>query len=172
MKTNKNIAHKNIALIGMPAAGKSSVGRLLAEKLGFDFIDSDDLIQSGEGRTLAEIISDKGLSRFLEIEEKHIADIRAHRHVIATGGSAVYGRKAMDHLSRTCTILYLSIDLPGLLKRLSDITSRGVAIKPGKTIEDLYAERTPLYDQYCDIKIDCSSLTLEEAVDKAVAALI
>lgn len=167
MKTNKNIA-----LIGMPAAGKSSVGRLLAEKLDFEFIDSDDVIQSGEGQTLAEIISDKGLSRFLEIEEKHIADIRPDRHVIATGGSAVYSQKAMDHLSQTCTILYLFIDLPGLLTRLSDITSRGVAIQPGKTIEDLYAERTPLYDQYCDIKIDCSSLTLEQVVEKAVSALV
>lgn len=167
MKTNKNIA-----LIGMPAAGKSSVGRLLAEKLDFEFIDSDDVIQSGEGQTLAEIISDKGLSRFLEIEEKHIADIRPDRHVIATGGSAVYSQKAMDHLSQTCTILYLFIDLPGLLTRLSDITSRGVAIGPGKTIEDLYAERTPLYDRYCDIKIDCSSLTLEQVVEKAVSALV
>ena len=167
MKTNKNIA-----LIGMPAAGKSSVGRLLAEKLDFEFIDSDDLIQSGERQTLAEIISDKGLSRFLEIEEKHIADITPDRHVIATGGSAVYSQKAMDHLSQTCTILYLFIDLPGLLTRLSDMTSRGVAIRPGKTIEDLYAERTPLYDRYCDIKIDCSSLTLEQAVEKAVSALV
>ena len=167
MKTNKNIA-----LIGMPAAGKSSVGRLLAEKLDFEFIDSDDLIQSGERQTLAEIISDKGLSRFLEIEEKHIADITPDRHVIATGGSAVYSQKAMDHLSQTCTILYLFIDLPGLLTRLSDMTSRGVAIRPGKTIEDLYAERTPLYDRYCDIKIDCSSLTLEQVVEKAVSALV
>ncbi|OGQ87734.1 MAG: shikimate kinase [Deltaproteobacteria bacterium RIFOXYC2_FULL_48_10] len=172
MKTHKNIAHKNVALIGMPAAGKSSIGRLLAEKLDFEFIDSDDLIQSGEGRTLAEIICDKGLARFLEIEEKHIIGITPERHVIATGGSAVYSKKAMDHLSRTCTVLYLFIDLPGLLTRLSDITSRGVAIKPGETIEDLYAERTPLYDQYCDIRIDCSSLTLEQVVENAVAALI
>jgi shikimate kinase len=167
MKTNKNIA-----LIGMPAAGKSSIGRLLAEKLDFEFIDSDDLIQCGEGQTLAEIIYDKGLARFLEIEENHIIGITPERHVIATGGSAVYSKKAMDHLSRTCTVLYLFIDLPGLLTRLSDITSRGVAIKPGKTIEDLYAERTPLYDQYCDIRIDCSSLTLEQVVERAVAALI
>jgi shikimate kinase len=167
MKTNKNIA-----LIGMPAAGKSSIGRLLAEKLDFEFIDSDDLIQSGERQTLAEIIGDKGLARFLEIEESHIIGITPERHVIATGGSAVYSKKAMDHLSRTCTVLYLFIDLPGLLTRLSDIISRGVAIKPGKTIEDLYAERTPLYDQYCDIRIDCSSLTLEQVVERAVAALI
>jgi len=167
MKTNKNIA-----LIGMPAAGKSSIGRLLAEKLDFDFIDTDDLIQSGEGRTLAEIICDKGLARFLEIEEKHIMGITPEGHVIATGGSAVYSKKAMAHLSQTCTVLYLFIDLPGLLTRLSDITARGVAIKPGKTIEDLYAERTPLYDQYSDIRIDCSSLTLEQTVEKAVAALV
>ncbi len=163
---------KNIALIGMPAAGKSSVGRCLAEKLDFEFIDADDLIQSGEQQSLAEIISGKGLSRFLETEEKHIIGITPERHVIATGGSAIYSKKAMDHLSQTCTILYLFIDLPGLLTRLSDITSRGVAIRPGKTIEDLYKERTPLYDQYCDIKIDCSSLTLEQVVEKAVAALI
>lgn len=164
--------NKNIALIGMPAVGKSSVGSLLAEKLGLEFIDSDDLIQSCEQQTLAEIISDKGLSRFLEIEEKHISGFKPHHHVIATGGSAVYSRKAMEHLSRTCTIIYLSIDFPGLLKRLSDLTSRGVAIRPGKTIEDLYYERTPLYERYCDIKLNCNSLTLEQVVEKAVTAII
>jgi len=163
--------NKNIALIGMPAVGKSSVGSLLAEKLGLVFIDSDDLIQSGEQQTLAEIISTKGLSRFLEIEEKHIAGIIPHRHVIATGGSAIYSQKAMEHLSKTCTIIYLFIDFQGLMHRLSDVTSRGVAIKPGKTVEDLYKERTPLYERYCHIKIDCNSLSLEQVVEKAVIAL-
>ncbi len=164
--------NKNIALIGMPAVGKSSVGLLLAEKLGLEFIDSDDLIQSEEQQTLAEIISSKGLSRFLEIEEKHIAGLTPHRHVIATGGSAIYSQKAMENLSGTCTVIYLFIDFPDLLKRLSDITSRGVAIMPGKTVEDLYKERTPLYDRYCDIKLDCTSLTLEQVVEKAITALI
>jgi len=164
--------NKNIALIGMPAVGKSSVGSLLAEKLGLEFIDADDLIQAGEQQTLAKIIFDKGLSRFLEIEEKHISGFKPDHHVIATGGSAVYSPKAMEHLSKTCIILYLFIDFPGLLKRLSDLTSRGVAIRPGQTIQDLYYERTPLYESYCDIKIDCSSLTLEQVVEKAVTALI
>jgi shikimate kinase len=162
---------RNITLIGMPAVGKSTVGNLLARKIGFDFLDSDDLIQSREQKTLSRIIEQKGLERFLEIEENHIIGIECSNHVIATGGSVVYSQKAMEHLCKTSTIIYLSIDLDTLLTRLCDITSRGVAISPEKSIEDLYKERTPLYDTYYDIKIDCSSTTAEQVVEKAVQNL-
>lgn len=162
---------ENITLIGMPAVGKSTVGNLLAQKMNFNFLDSDDLIQSKEHTTLSRIIYKKGLSRFLQIEESHILSIICSNHVIATGGSVVYSQKAMEYLSKTSTIIYLCVDLERLLTRLSDITSRGVAIKSGKTIEDLYKERTPLYDKYCDIKIDCSSMTAEQVAEKIIMVL-
>lgn len=162
---------KNIVLIGMPAVGKTTVGKLLARRIGFGFLDSDDLIQSKEQQTLAQIILDKGLDRFLQIEEQQIVSIHCSNHVIATGGSVVYSQKAMSHLSKISTIIYLSIHLDELLKRLSDMTSRGVAVKPGQKIEDLYKERTPLYDTYCDIKIDCHSMTAQQVVEKSVSNL-
>ncbi|WP_300455179.1 shikimate kinase [Desulfobacula sp.] len=162
---------KNISFIGMPAVGKSTVGNLLTQKIDFAFLDSDDLIQSREHQTLAQIISSKGRSRFLEIEEQHILSIDCSHHVIATGGSVIYSPKAMAHLSRISTILYLFVDLKTLLTRLSDITARGVAIDEGKSIEDLYKERTPLYDKYHDIKIDCTSMTAEQVAERVMAYL-
>lgn len=159
---------KNITLIGMPAAGKSTVGNLLAQKINFDFLDSDDLIESKEQKTLARIISDKGLEQFLNIEESVIVSLGCTNHIIATGGSVVYRQKAMEHLRQISTIIYLCVELPQLLTRLSDLTGRGVAVGNGKTIEDLYKERTPLYDTFCDIKIDCSSLTAEQVVEKSI----
>ncbi len=120
----------NITLIGMPAVGKSTVGSLLAQKLGFDFLDSDDLIQSKEQKTLSQIISANGLEQFLKIEENHVIDIQCKNHVIATGGSVVYRKKSMEHLSHNSTIIYLSVDLDTLLTRLGDVTSRVVAISP------------------------------------------
>lgn len=155
----------------MPAVGKSTVGNLLARKIGFNFLDTDDLIQSKEQKPLSRIISEKGLDRFLQIEENHIISIACSNYVIATGGSVVYSQKAMKHLCKTSTIIYLSIDLDTLLTRLCNITSRGVAISPEKSIEDLYKERTPLYDIYYDIKIECGSMTVEQVVNKAVQSL-
>lgn len=161
----------NISLIGMPAVGKSTVGNLLAGQMGFDFLDTDELIQSKEHQSLSQIIEAKGLSRFLEIEENNIVGLTCRENIIATGGSVVYRKKAMDHLSEISTIIYLSVDLDILLTRLSDIISRGVAIGPEKSIQDLYKERTPLYDTYCDIKIDCASMTAEQVVETIVKYL-
>jgi len=154
----------NIALIGMPAVGKSTVGVLLAKKLGFGFFDTDIVIQAKEHMTLARIISQKGLTRFLDIEETHLLALSCSRHVIATGGSVVYREKAMAHLARTATIIYLSVDLDILTTRLSDVIERGVAIDPGKGIADLYKERSPLYDKYYDIKINCGAKTPAQVV--------
>ena len=158
----------NIALIGMPAVGKSTVGVVLAKNLGFDFLDTDILIQSRENKTLADIIEAKGLDGFLDIEGRHVASVDCSHHVIATGGSVVYREAAMAHLAKISRIVYLSIELDTLMTRLSDITSRGVAIGPGKGMEDLYKERTPLYDRYCDIKIDCGDL----GPDRVMAAVL
>ncbi|MCF6247101.1 MAG: shikimate kinase [Desulfobacula sp.] len=163
---------ENITLIGMPAVGKTTVGHLMAKALEFQFIDSDDLIEQGEKKNLSQIIAKDGLSKFLEIEETHILSIGCKHHVIATGGSVVYKKKAMAHLARISTIIYLCIDVNTLLTRLSNLTDRGVAIAPGKSVEDLYKERTPLYDAWCDIKIDCKSLTADEVSKKALTNLL
>ncbi len=154
----------NLALIGMPAVGKSTVGVLLAKKLGFAFLDTDILIQTKEKMTLAQIISEKGLERFLEIEESHLLSLDCSQHLIATGGSVIYKKKAMAHLAQTATIIYLYVDLDILANRLSDVIERGVAIDPGKGIDDLYKERTPLYDKFWDIKIDCGVKTPAQVV--------
>ena len=159
---------KNISLIGMPAVGKSTVGVLLAKKLGYGFMDTDIVIQTEENRTLAEIIAAGGLDVFLDIEARHVARVNCDHHIIATGGSVVYKESAMAHLAEISRIIYLSIDLDVLLTRLSDVTARGVAIGPGKGMDDLYKERTPLYDKYCDIKIDCGTL----GPDGVVSAII
>ncbi len=163
MKTNNNIT-----LIGMPAVGKSTVGNLLAKAMGYRFIDSDDIIQEKEQQSLSQIISEKGLPHFLNMEASHILDINCDNHVIATGGSVIYKENAMMHLKKISQIIYLSIDLNTLLSRLDDMTSRGVAIAPGRTIEDLYKERTLLYDQYCDIKIDCYTHSAKQVIKEVL----
>jgi shikimate kinase len=154
----------NLALIGMPAVGKSTVGVLLAKKLGFAFLDTDILIQTREKMTLAQIIAQKGLERFLEIEESHILSLDGSQQLIATGGSVIYKEKAMAYLAQKATIIYLCVDLDILTARLSDVIERGVAMDPGKGIDDLYKERTPLYDKFCDIKIDCKVKTPAQVV--------
>ena len=162
---------ENITLIGMPAAGKSTVGHLLAQQLEYGFLDSDNLIETAENKTLSQIIAQKGLNNFLDIEKNHILGISCKQHVIATGGSVVYKKSAMSHLSGISTIIYLNADIKTLQTRLADLNGRGVAIAPGKTLEDLYKERTPLYDAWCDIKIDCRQLTAQDVSQKALTYL-
>jgi len=155
---------ENIALIGMPAVGKSTVGVLLAKKMGFAFQDTDILIQTREKMTLARIIEAEGLETFLDIEAKHLKSLDCAGQVIATGGSVIYREAAMGHLAKIATIVYLAVDLPILMTRLSDLVNRGVAIDPGRGVDDLYKERTPLYDKFCDIKIDCGSMSPDQVV--------
>ena len=155
---------KNISLIGMPAVGKSTVGVLLAKKLGFGFMDTDIVIQTEEDRTLAQIIADQGLDAFLDIEKKHVMGVDCDQHVIATGGSVIYKEEAMAHLAEISTIVYLAIDLDTLMTRLSDVTARGVANGPGKGMGDLYKERTALYEKYCGIRVDCGAMRPDEVV--------
>ncbi len=155
---------ENLALIGMPAVGKSTVGVLLAKKMGFDFQDTDILIQTKEKMTLARIIEAKGLQAFLDIEAKHLKSLDCTGQVIATGGSVIYRAEAMAHLAKIATIVYLAVDLPILMTRLSDLVNRGVAINPGRGVDDLYKERTPLYDKFCDIKMDCGPMSPDQVV--------
>lgn len=163
--------NKNLALIGMPAVGKSTVGVLLAKKLGFAFVDTDILIQTKEEMSLSQIISSRGLEGFLDTEADHLSSLSCTGHVIATGGSVIYRPAAMAHLSKMATIVYLSVDLPVLMTRLSDLVARGVAIDPGRSVEDLYKERTPLYDRHCHIKIECGALSPAQVVSAVSRAV-
>ena len=156
---------ENIVLIGMPGAGKSTVGVVLAKALGYDFIDSDLLIQSETGKRLFEIINECGLEGFLDVENKINAKIQTKNTVIATGGSVVYGEEAMEHLKNIGYVVYLSVSYKELEKRLGNLEKRGVAIRKGNTLLDLYNERVPLYEKYADITIDEYGKDIREVVD-------
>lgn len=158
----------NIVLIGMPAVGKSTVGILLAKRIGYHFIDTDILIQTGEGTTLAKIIEQKGVKRFLEIEADYMCSLECNQHVIATGGSAVYSKKSMVHLAENSLVVYLDIELKHLKKRLSELDSRGVIRGRGQEIDSLYSERRPLYKKYADITIDCGTLTADKVLTRVL----
>lgn len=151
----------NIILIGMPGVGKSTVGVLLAKKLGLGFIDTDIVIQSTQDRTLAQIITKRGISSFLQIESNHMLALNLDNHVIATGGSAVYSQTAMSHLAQNGTVVFLDLSLPQLRQRLNDLDDRGVTRKPGQSLADLFAERQPLYQHYADVTVACDHLDVE-----------
>lgn len=152
----------NVVLIGMPGVGKSTVGVVLAKRLGYRFIDSDLVIQEQENRLLSDIIEKEGIDGFLAIEDRVNSQIDAHRSVIATGGSAVYGENAMRHLKEIGTIVYLRQSLANVQKRVGDLTGRGVAFREGQTLEDLYEERCPLYEKYAQITVDEGELGISE----------
>ena len=154
----------NIILIGMPASGKSTVGVILAKLLGFDFIDTDLLIQRQTALHLSEIIQSQGLDAFLAVEEAACLSLYANHSVIATGGSVIYSANAMHHLKELGTIIYLSVDFKTLQSRLHDVRGRGVVLRPGQSLVDLYAERMPLYSQYADITVPEGQGSLEETV--------
>ena len=143
-----------IILIGMPGVGKSTIGVILAKELGYQFIDSDLLIQQQEGRLLRTIIEEEGVEGFLAIENQVNAGIQARRAVIATGGSAVYGTEAMEHFRRMGTIIYLKLPYDQLKRRLGNLKGRGVVLKKGQTLRDIYEERTALYEQWADAVIE------------------
>ncbi len=156
---------KNIVLVGMPAAGKSTVGVLLAKSLGFAFVDTDLVIQQETGRLLQDIIDKDGLDAFCIAEERAVLSVKAKGGtVIATGGSVVYSREAMLHLKRCGTVYYLELPPEELLPRLLNIKTRGIAMKPGQSIEDVYRIRRGLYEEYADITISCHGKTSEEVV--------
>ena len=161
----------NIILIGMPGVGKSTVGVVLAKKLGYAFLDADLVIQSREGKLLHEIISERGVEGFWEVEESVGESIETDRTVIATGGSAVYGPKAMAHYKQIGTVIYLSLPLAGIRKRLGDLDERGVTLREGQDLDGLYAERLPLYEKYADITVACEGLEIREIVERIAGML-
>lgn len=156
----------NIILIGMPGAGKSTIGVLLAKHLGFSFLDTDIYIQSHEGKRLKEIIQRDGLSGFCDLEERYILAISYRSHVIAPGGSVVYRSAAMDHLKRMGYIVHLDLASSILEERLGDLTLRGVVHARGQTIADLCQERFHLYAAYADVTVDCADLSPEQVAMK------
>ena len=161
----------NIILIGMPTSGKSTVGVILAKLLGMDFVDTDLIIQKREKRKLSQIIEQDGLEGFLAIENKVCCDVDLQNTVIATGGSVVYGEKGMEHLKSIGRIIYLEIDYETLQTRLHHVKQRGVVLKPGQTIKELYDERVTLYKKYADIVLSEEGQGIEETVQKCVEAL-
>ena len=156
--------YDNIVLIGMPGVGKSTVGVVLAKNMGYSFVDSDLLIQEQEGKLLHEIIGERGLDGFNEVENRVNAEINVSRSVIATGGSVVYGREAMEHLKQIGTVVYLKLSCEELSERLGDLNERGVSIREGQTLADLMEERTPLYEKYADVTINCENRQIREIV--------
>ncbi len=161
----------NIILIGMPAVGKSTVGVILAKIMGYRFVDTDIVIQETENRLLSEIISAEGVDGFIETENRIVSQLDTERSVIATGGSVVYGEKAMKHLSENGTVVYLKLDYNTLKNRLGNIRNRGVVMRDGQDLPELYRERTPLYEKYADVIISENDCGIEETVTKIIYAL-
>ncbi len=157
---------KNIILIGMPGAGKSTIGVLLAKTMLMSFTDTDLLIQKKYSSSLCDIINSKGIEEFLKIENDVICEEDFENSIVATGGSAVYGDEAMKNLKENGIVVYLKLSPAELEKRINNIHTRGIAMKEGTTIEELYEERAALYEKYADITVECSALTPEQCVDE------
>ncbi|MDE7313307.1 MAG: shikimate kinase [Eubacterium sp.] len=172
MHTNKtNAGRDNITLIGMPGAGKSTVGVVLAKVLGYRFLDSDLQIQEQTKKRLYELIGEYGDEGFLKIENEVNAGICACRTVIATGGSAVYGRQAMEHLRDISTVIYLKLSCKALEERLGDLQERGVVMGSGSTLSELMDERCPLYEKYAHLTVDAERMDIRGIVDAILLQL-
>ena len=156
----------------MPASGKSTAGVLLAKAVGYGFIDTDLLIQNAQKALLCDIIAREGAEKFIAIEESVNAELWAERCVVATGGSVVYGERAMRHLKELGIVVYLQLSEKTLEKRLKNIFRRGVVMRrAGETVADLYAERVPLYEKYADVTVNCEGMGVEETV-RAIAEAV
>lgn len=156
----------NIVMIGMPASGKSTIGVLLAKRLGYSFVDVDLVIQEQQGKLLKEIIAERGLKGFMQVEEETNAGLEVKKSIIAPGGSVIYGKKAMEHLHEIGTVVYLKIGYEDLETRLGNLKDRGVVLKDGMTLRDLYEERVPYYEKYADVTVDETGKEFGEIVDE------
>lgn len=161
----------NIIMIGMPASGKSTVGVLIAKALGKNFLDVDLVIQDKEGMLLQEIINEKGNDYFRKLEDEILSSLDYDNAVIAPGGSAIYYENAMINLKRLGLIVYLDVPFLEIEKRLNNMDSRGITLKEGQTLKDLFDERKPLYEKYADIKVEIKNIDLLETVQKVLDIL-
>ena len=159
---------KNIVIIGMPGAGKSTMGVILAKTLGRNFIDTDIVAQETSGRLLQEIIDEEGTDAFLKTEEKTIVSLHCHNAVIATGGSVVFSEKAMEHLKKDGIVMYLKISFEEMVRRLNNITTRGIVLVAGQSLREMYNQRVPLYEKYADMTIDCSDGDFENCIGNVI----
>ena len=162
---------KNIIFIGMPASGKSTVGVVVAKRLGYGFVDTDLLIQAQEKKLLKEIIAEVGNEGFLKIENQVNRDVNVERSVISPGGSVVYCEEAMNHFKEIGTVVYLQVPFETINQRISNAKNRGVVLKEGQTLKDLYDERTALFEKYADYTISEDGLSLEETIDEVLELL-
>ncbi|MEZ7860365.1 MAG: shikimate kinase [Parasphingorhabdus sp.] len=158
----------SVVLIGMPGAGKSTVGILLAKEMGLDFVDTDISIQVREGKTLQQITDQSGYLTLRDIEEQVLLAEKIIGKVVSTGGSAVYSEAGMTHLAQDSVVVFLDVPLAALEARISNFSSRGIARHPGQSFDDLFAERSVLYHRYANICVDCSTLSIDEVLQKTL----
>ena len=156
----------------MPGSGKSTCGVIAAKVMLKNFFDTDLLLQGLERSRLQELIDTKGVEYFYEAEEKAILSLNIDATVIATGGSVIYSEKAMEHLRSLGTVIYLHLEYETMMKRINDFTTRGIVVKKGSTLEDMYRERLPLYEKYADKIIYCDNNTVEETVKEIVESVM
>ena len=159
---------ENIILIGMPSCGKSTCGVVLAKTMNKGFVDTDILIQQREGMALQQIINKHGNEYFHQVEEAVLCGFEGYNYVVATGGSAIYYEKAIEHFKKNGKVVYLKVSLETVLERLSNIKTRGVTLAKGQTLQDLYEERIPLYEKYADVTIESEGCTVEELVEQII----
>lgn len=162
---------RNIVLIGMPGVGKSTIGIVLAKHTGLNFVDSDLVIQEETGMLLHEIIEKEGDDGFRQVENRINASLKTKHSVIATGGSVVYGKEAMNHLKKTGFVVYLQLPCEVIADRLGDLKERGVTLRKGQTLGQLYDERVPLYERYADVTVDCRGKCIREIVAEIAARI-
>lgn len=163
---------KNIVLIGMPAVGKSTVGVVIAKRLGYEFVDTDLLIQKQEKKLLKELIAEHGIDGFLEIENQVNRDLQVEQCVIAPGGSVIYCEEAMEHFREMGTIVYLQASYETICHRIADAKNRGVVLRPGQTLEDVYRERVSLFETYADYIVSEDGCSLEETIDRVLQLFV
>ena len=162
---------KNLIFIGMPAVGKSTVGIVVAKRLGIRFIDTDLLIQEQEGKLLREIIAESGVDEFLEIENRVNASVKAQNAVISPGGSVVYCKEAMEHFKKIGTVVYLKVSYQTIKRRIRNPKKRGVVLREGQTFKDLYNERVPYFEKYADITVCEDGCRIEETIENVLKAV-
>ena len=162
---------KNVILIGMTGSGKTTIGTYLSETLGYGYVDSDSVLVARAGKRLNEIIAEQGTEAFLDLEAKVNSEICANRCVIATGGSVIYRSAAMSALKKLGVVVYLKLSYEEIEKRLGDLKARGVAMKEGFTLRDLYNERVPLYEKYADITVELNGMSVEQCVETVAKAV-